>query len=171
MAKPGDAMRIDRPVSQRQSWWLLATALAAFLPLTPQLPVPLALGAGTVMALRALISWRQWHLPPRWLLTLVTLCGAAAVLWEYRTIFGRTPGIAFLAVFLALKLLELRVARDALALVLLAYFLVLANFMFTQTCEHAGPHPVGISKSKKRGFIYDHLLVRSLYGKSDRTKR
>jgi transglutaminase-like putative cysteine protease len=126
-------MRIDRPVSQRQSWWLLATALAVFLPLTPQLPLPLALAAGAVMALRGLISWRQWHLPPRWLLALVTLAGAGLVLWHYRTIFGRTPGIALLSVFLALKLLELRVARDALALVLLAYFLVLANFMFSQS--------------------------------------
>jgi transglutaminase-like putative cysteine protease len=126
-------VRIDRPVSLRQSWWLLATAVAAFLPLTPQLPTGLAIAVGVTLLVRALISWKQWHLPPRWILVPVTLAGAGIVFWYYRTIFGRTPGIALLAVFLALKLLELRVARDALAVVLLSYFLVLANFMFTQT--------------------------------------
>jgi transglutaminase-like putative cysteine protease len=126
-------VRIDRPVSLRQSWWLLATAVAAFLPLTPQLPTGLAIAVAVTLLVRGLISWKQWHLPPRWILVPVTLAGAGIVFWYYRTIFGRTPGIALLAVFLALKLLELRVARDALAVVLLSYFLVLANFMFTQT--------------------------------------
>ena len=126
-------MRIDRPVSLRQSWWLLATALAALAPLAEQVPPWLTIAAGVVLAWRAAITWRQWHLPPRWILVPLTLAAAGAVLWYYRTPVGRTPGVALLFAFLALKLLELRVARDALTVVLLCYFLVLANFMFTQT--------------------------------------
>jgi transglutaminase-like putative cysteine protease len=129
--------RRDRPVSQRQAWWLLAAALGAFLPLTAHLPLWLALGSGSVMLLRGWITYRQWHLPPRWLLALLVVAGTAAVGFEYKTVFGRVPGVALLGIFIALKLLELRAARDALAVVLLCYFLVLAQFMFTQTIATA----------------------------------
>ena len=67
--------RINRPVSRRQSWWLLATAVAAFLPLTPQLPTGLAIAVSVTLLVRAFISWKQWHLPPRWLLLPVTMAG------------------------------------------------------------------------------------------------
>lgn len=129
--------RRDRPVSQRQGWWLLAAALAAFVPLTPQLPLWLALSAGSIILLRGWISLRQWHLPPRWLLVLLVIAGTLAVALHYRTIFGRVPGISLLAIFLALKLLELRAARDALTVVLLCYFMVLAQFMFSQSMATA----------------------------------
>ena len=129
--------RINRPVSRRQSWWLLATALAAFLPLTPHIPLWLALTAGVIFGVRGLMTWQQWRLPPRWLLVLLVAAGTGAVFFEYRSLVGRTPGVALLVVFLALKLMELRAARDAMSTVLLCYFLVLAQFLFTQTIPMA----------------------------------
>ncbi|MFA4969338.1 MAG: DUF3488 and DUF4129 domain-containing transglutaminase family protein [Sulfuritalea sp.] len=129
--------RSNRPVSRRQAWWLLATALAASLPLAPQVPLWLSLAAGAVFSWRAALTWRQWHLPPRWLLVLLVIAGTVGVFLQYRTILGRTPGIALLVVFLALKLLELRAARDAVATALLCYFLVLGQFLFTQTISTA----------------------------------
>jgi hypothetical protein len=97
-----------------------------------------ALAAATAFAWRAALTWRQWHLPPRWLLViLVSSPGTVGVFLQYRTILGRTPGIALLVVFLALKLLELRAARDAVATALLCYFLVLGQFLFTQTIPTA----------------------------------
>lgn len=129
--------RSNRPVSRRQAWWLLATALATCLPLTPQLPLWLSLAAGAAYIWRAALTWRQWHLPPRWLLIVLVMAGTAGVFLQYRTILGRTPGVALLVVFLALKLLELRAARDAVATALLCYFLVLGQFLFTQTIPTA----------------------------------
>jgi transglutaminase-like putative cysteine protease len=129
--------RINRPVSRRQAWWLLATAMVACMPLASQLPLWLSLAAGTAFGWRAALTWRQLHLPPRWLLMLLVLAGTAAVFMQYRTILGRTPGIALLVVFLALKLLELRAARDAVATALLCYFLILGQFLFTQTIPTA----------------------------------
>ena len=129
--------RSNRPVSRRQAWWLLASALAAFAPLTPQIPLWLSLAAGAAFAWRAALTWRQWHLPPRWLLVLLVAAGTAGVFLQYRTTLGRTPGVALLVVFLALKLLELRTARDAVATALLCYFLVLGQFLFTQTIPTA----------------------------------
>ncbi|MDP2823950.1 MAG: DUF3488 and DUF4129 domain-containing transglutaminase family protein [Sulfuritalea sp.] len=129
--------RINRPVSRRQAWWLLATALSACLPLAPQLPGWLSLAAGAALSWRAVLTWRQWHLPPRWLLVLLVIAGTAGVFLQYRTTLGRTPGVALLVIFLALKLLELRTARDAVATALLCYFLVLGQFLFTQTIPTA----------------------------------
>lgn len=129
--------RANRPISRRQAWWLLASALAASAPLMPQLPIWLALAAGSAFCWRAALTWRQWHLPPRWLLVLLVMAGLAGVFLQYRTILGRTPGIALLVVFLGLKLLELRAARDAVATALLCYFLVLGQFLFTQTIPMA----------------------------------
>lgn len=129
--------RSNRPVSRRQAWWLLATALVASAPLVPQIPLWLSIAAGGAFALRAALTWRQWHLPPRWLMVLLVIAGTVGVFMQYRTIMGRTPGIALLVVFLALKLLELRAARDAVATALLCYFLVLGQFLFTQTIPTA----------------------------------
>ncbi len=129
--------RANRPVSRRQAWWLLAGALAAFLPLTQQIPLWLAFAAGFAFAWRAALTWRQWRLPPKWLLVLLVIAGTVGVFLQYRSIIGRTPGIALLVVFLALKLLELRAARDAIVTALLCYFLVLGQFLFTQTIPTA----------------------------------
>jgi transglutaminase-like putative cysteine protease len=129
--------RTNRPVSRRQAWWLLATAVAASAPLVQQVPLWLSLAAGATFVWRGALTWRQWRLPPRWLLVLLVIAGTAGVLMQYRTIMGRTPGIALLVVFLALKLLELRSARDAVATALLCYFLVLGQFLFTQTIPTA----------------------------------
>ena len=129
--------RASRPVTRRQAWWLLASALAAGLPLAPQLPTWLLVAAGLGLAWRALLTWGRWHLPSRLLLMLLVAAGTAGVFFEYRSIIGRTPGIALLAVFLTLKLLELRSARDAIVTALLCYFLVLGQFLFTQTIPTA----------------------------------
>lgn len=129
--------RLDRPVSRRQSNWLLAAALASSLPLMPHVPLWLILATGSSFVWRALLSWRQYRLPPRGLPPLLALAGSIGVFVEYHTLLGRTPGTALLLIFLGLKLLELRAARDALATVLLCYFLVLAQFLFSQAIPMA----------------------------------
>ena len=57
--------------------------------------------------------------------------------FNYRTIFGRDAGVALLVVMLALKLLETRVLRDAMLLIFLGYFLVVTNFLYSQTIPTA----------------------------------
>ena len=91
--------RANRPVSRRQAWWLLAGALAAFIPLTQQIPLWLTLAAGAAFAWRAALTWRQWRLPPKWLLVLLVIAGTAGVFLQYRSIVGRTPGIALLSLY------------------------------------------------------------------------
>lgn len=125
--------RLDRPVSRRQSQWLLLAAVTAFAPLTTHMPVWLAVFAGAAFVWRGWLIQRGGRLPPRWLLVLLVVAGSLGVFFEYRSLFGRTPGIALLLIFLSLKLMELRAPRDAVVTVLLCYFLILGQFLFTQT--------------------------------------
>ncbi|MDR2188327.1 MAG: DUF3488 and transglutaminase-like domain-containing protein [Azonexus sp.] len=113
--------------------WLLLAALAAVLPHFAHLP--LWLSAFVVL----LFTWSGWlwqrdlRLPRRWLLTLVVIGGCAAVLYEFRTLFGRDAGVAVLVMLMSLKLLELKSRRDALVVVILCYFLLLTHYFYSQS--------------------------------------
>lgn len=131
------AARPALPLAPAQTWWLLATGLAAFLPLTQQVPPWLSVAAGAAFFWRAALAWFHQPLPTRWVLAFVTLAGAAGVFFQYRTLFGQQAGVALLVIFMALKQLEARAPRDGLAIVLLAYFLVLTRFFEDQSIPTA----------------------------------
>jgi transglutaminase-like putative cysteine protease len=131
MAKKSDPP--IHPLTPAQTWWLLATGIAAYAPLAPQVPLWLAAVAAGAFLWRAALAWWRKPLPPRWLLIFVTFAGAAGVLVQYRTLLGQQAGVALLLVFMALKQLETRAPRDGLAVVLLAYFLTLAQFFEDQS--------------------------------------
>ena len=125
------------PLTAPQSWWLLATAAAAVLPLAPHVAPWLTGTSLLVLAWRGLLAWRQRPLPSRWLLIIVAIAGCATILTEFRTLFGQNPGVALLMLFIGLKQLEARTPRDGLATIFLAYFLALAQFFYSQTIPAA----------------------------------
>lgn len=90
-----------------------------------------------------LFAWRLWllyglrRLPPRWIVIPLTLLLVGGVFAEYRTLLGKAGGVALLAALIAMKLMETRARRDALLLVYLGYFLVITNFLFSQTMSMA----------------------------------
>ena len=124
---------IAHPLTPMQTWWLLATGLAAFAPLTPQVPLWLSAVTGAAFCWRIALAWWHQPLPTRWVLVFVTLAGTTGVFIQYRTLFGQQAGVALLLIFLALKQLEARAPRDGLAIVLLAYFLTLTQFFENQS--------------------------------------
>lgn len=125
------------PLTPQQSWWLLATAAAAVLPLAPHVPPWLTGTSLLVLVWRGLLAGRQRPLPSRWLLIIVAIAGCAAILTEFHTLFGQNPGVALLMLFISLKQLEARTPRDGLAIIFLAYFLALAQFFYSQTIPAA----------------------------------
>jgi len=102
-----------------------------------RMPVWIGLLILCLYAWRLLAGARGFPLPPRWLLFVVTAAVLGAVWIEYRTLFGRGPGIVLLAVFSGLKLLETRSHRDAAMVAFLCYFLIITNFLFTQSIPTA----------------------------------
>jgi transglutaminase-like putative cysteine protease len=63
----------------------------------------------------------------------LTLLVVLAVLASFRTLFGREAGVALLAAMMAMKLLEARTLRDGWVLLLLGYFLVMSNLLYSQS--------------------------------------
>jgi transglutaminase-like putative cysteine protease len=120
----------DQPLDPGVTPWLVATAAATlaphFLHTSPWQVAFIAL-----LGLWRLFLWhRRRPLPPRWLLTLITVAGTAGVAFEHRRLFGQDPGVALLQLFMALKLLESARPRDARVLVTLGYFLLLTHYFY-----------------------------------------
>ena len=127
MLLPGTAL------STRTQTWLLAAVALVVLPHLPRMPWWITLFAVGVGLFKLLLLRRQRHQPPRVLLALMTVAGSAGVFFYYSTLLGKQAGVALLIIMLALKLLELHTVRDARLVIYLSYFLVITNFLFTQT--------------------------------------
>ena len=114
----GSLLLVAAPHALRTPWWLTALTLCLF-------------------------AWRFWYslsgapLPSRWLVIGVAAVSMLGVWIEFRTLFGRGPGIILLVLFAGLKLLETRTQRDAALAAFLGYFLIITNFLYTQSIPTA----------------------------------
>jgi transglutaminase-like putative cysteine protease len=121
------------PLTATQAAWLLAGGILGAAPLLNRLPLTLGALVGAAFAWRGWLIFRRQRLPARGLLIFVTLGTVLAVLFHYRTLFGQQAGVALLAAFIALKQLEARAPRDGVTIVLLGFFLILAQFFENQS--------------------------------------
>ena len=114
----GSLAIVAAPHAMRAPWWLTLLTLCLF-------------------------AWRFYYaitrtpLPSRWLILAVAFVGLTGVWIEYRTLFGRQPGVVLLLLFAGLKLLESRTHRDGAAAAFLGYFLIITNFLYTQSIPTA----------------------------------
>lgn len=117
----------------RDTLWLLAALLVTVAPHLPRLPWWCASGVVLAMAWRAQLAWRDAPLPPRWV-TWLALAACLALTWRtHHSLMGREAGITLVTVLAALKTLELRARRDALVITCLGFFLVLTQFLYSQS--------------------------------------
>jgi len=114
----GSLSLVVLPHATRAPWWITLLALCLY-------------------AWRIFCSLNPAPLPPRWLVIAVAAVAMLGVWTEYRTLFGRQPGIVLLMLFSGLKLLETRTHRDAAAAAFLGYFLIVTNFLYTQSIPTA----------------------------------
>lgn len=83
--------------------------------------------------------WRVWltvtqrPAPGRFAMLPLLAAAAAAVWLEHGTLVGRDAGVTFLLLLMALKLLELRARRDVFVVIFLAFFILLTQFLFSQS--------------------------------------
>lgn len=118
--------------ARRLSWVLIAVA-AALLPHLTSVPVWLMALVAVAGTWRMLVELRGWSLPTRWLRTLISVLTMLGVLVAYRTLNGLEAGTALLVAMAGVKLLETRSVRDLSVLLLLAYFLLFAAFLYRQS--------------------------------------
>ncbi len=116
---------------------LLFACVLVLAPHSLQLPGWIGGTAAVLLAWRGWITFRGNRMPSRWLLLPLALAAMGGIYLEFRTFFGQEAGVATLVLLLTFKLLEMRARRDLFAVVFLAFFLLLARFLASQTIADA----------------------------------
>ena len=122
----------DTPLALSHLMLLIGGIALATAPHIQRLPLWIAALAIAILLWRTWAAWHGGHLPRRWLLVPLTLLIIGGVYFSHRTLFGRDAGVTLLVVLLALKLLEMRTLRDVVVTTVLAYFLALSAFFYSQ---------------------------------------
>lgn len=124
-------------LSPRNALWLTTVLVMVGAPHAERLPWWLTLLVATLVGWRLYLARFRLPLPHKGLLFLVVAASSAGVYLHYGTVFGRDAGVALLVVMLTLKVLEMRTTRDGMLLIFLSYFLVITNFLYSQTIPTA----------------------------------
>lgn len=123
----------DRHLDLRTVQWLLAAMAFVLAPHAWRLAPWVGVLIGAAFAWRWAIAQFAWRGPPRWLLILATVTATGAIALSYGRLFGRDAGTALLVVMSAMKLLEMRTAREVVIAIHLGFILVMTNFLFSQS--------------------------------------
>ncbi|HZC78469.1 MAG TPA: DUF3488 domain-containing protein, partial [Ktedonobacterales bacterium] len=133
-----------RQLTLRDLVWLTASLAIVIAPHALRAPWWL-----TLLTL-CLYGWRFYSMltraprPSRWLVIAVAFISMFGVWMEYRTLFGRQAGVLLLMLFSGLKMLESRHHRDGAVAAFLGYFLIITNFLYTQSIPTALLMCVGV---------------------------
>ncbi|MBI4190906.1 MAG: DUF3488 domain-containing transglutaminase family protein [Betaproteobacteria bacterium] len=130
------ATTVDR-LHPRHIGWLLLALVMVTAPHVERVPWWLTLLAITLLAWRLYISLYGLQLPRKWLLFLIAAGAMGGIYISYGRILGRDSGVTLLVIMLALKLLEMATLRDAMILIFICYFLVITNFLYSQSIPTA----------------------------------
>lgn len=122
-----------KSLPQQSVFWVVLSLALVITPHLPRFPL------WSVFLITALFVWRlacikhsRW-LPPKWLLLLIIILAAWGLFMHFGTVFGKTAGSVFLSLLLAVKLHESRSQRDYMLLISLSFFIIVTNFLFSQS--------------------------------------
>lgn len=121
----------------RDTLFMLALIAWTIAPHLAHLAPWVGLMCATVLVWRGGLALRQAPLPSRWWLVGLLVVAAALTFRTERTLLGKDAGVTLLVVLMALKTLELRARRDALVVFFLGFFLVLTQFLYSQSAATA----------------------------------
>lgn len=125
--------RSPLPREARDTLFLLAIIAGTLVPHAAHLPWWCSVVTAAVLGWRARLAWRSEALPGRWSLMAVLALVVGLTYATHQTLLGREAGITMLAMLMALKTLELRARRDAFVVFFLGFFLVLTQFLYSQS--------------------------------------
>ena len=126
-----------KTLSVRNTVWLIASFVLVAAPHAERAAWWLTLLLAAIVAWRLYLARSSLPLPNRPVVLAVVIAAIASLYLHYGTFLGRDAGVALLVIMLALKLLEVKTERDGMLLVLLSYFLVITNFLYSQTIPAA----------------------------------
>ena len=139
MTRTGRALTLLRerfahlPRDARDTLFQLFVIAWTITPHLLHLPLWCGVMAAVLLLWRARLALQAGALPSRWTVTAVLVLASALTLWGERTLLGKEAGITLLVVLMSLKTLELRAKRDALVVLFLGFFLILTQFLYSQS--------------------------------------
>jgi transglutaminase-like putative cysteine protease len=123
----------ERFLDVRNVMWLMAAMIFVVAPHMLRLPSWVGVFFLVIVGWRAWISWAALRIPPRLLVAAITVAAAVGTYLQYGRITGREAGVTLLIVMACLKLLEMRTQREVVLAIYLGFFLVMTNFLFSQS--------------------------------------
>ncbi|MGB9150363.1 MAG: DUF3488 and transglutaminase-like domain-containing protein [Burkholderiales bacterium] len=121
------------PLPRADVLWLAAGLLLAAIPHVMLIAPWVSAYFFFTLAWRTYISWYGRAMPPRWQILALAAVAMLGIYLGYRTLIGRDAGVALLLIMASLKLLEMRNRRDAMLTAFLGYFMVLTEFLYSQS--------------------------------------
>jgi len=86
-----------------------------------------------VLLTRGVLALKGAALPGRWSLVGVLVLTTGLTFWSFGSLMGKEPGVAMAVALMAIKTLELRARRDAFVVFFLGFFLILTQFLYSQS--------------------------------------
>ncbi|TFH49031.1 MAG: DUF3488 domain-containing protein [Lysobacterales bacterium] len=120
-------------LTPERTLWITGCLALVVLPHAAHIPAWVLASFVALAGWRGANAMRAVPLPPKWLVIALSTVMLGGVFASYGTLFGRSPGIALLVVLAGMKLMESRGLRDAYVLSSLGYFLVVTNFLYSQS--------------------------------------
>ncbi len=117
----------------RDTLFLLGVVAWTLAPHATRLPGWAVAFGALALLWRAWLAWTDGRLPNRFWLTAVLLTALGLTFMSHGSLLGQGPGITLVVSLTALKTLELRARRDAFVVFFLGFFLILTQFMYSQS--------------------------------------
>ncbi len=123
----------DWTLGRERSLWLSICLALVVIPHAGRIPFWELACFAFLAGWRVANATRGVPLPPKWLVIALSAVMLAAIYAAHGTFFGRDTGVVLLVVLTGMKLMESRSLRDAYVLSALGYFLVITNFLYSQS--------------------------------------
>ncbi|MEZ5510870.1 MAG: DUF3488 domain-containing protein [Gammaproteobacteria bacterium] len=126
-----DHKRHGFPMPRTAFVLLLATSVLAVLPHLSRLPLWMLPAFVAVLVWRVQVFRQRWPFPGRAVRLLLVVSGFAGVILHHGTVLGPDAGVALLITAYLFKQLEMATRRDAFLIVILSYFVLATEFLFS----------------------------------------
>jgi len=112
---------------------LLACVVFSVLPHIGRVPTWMLGVFIIVLGWRIQVFRERLRFPPRWIRLLLVSTGFLGVIYHHGTIFGPDAGVGLLITAYLFKQLEMYTKRDAFLIVILSYFVLATEFLFSKS--------------------------------------
>ena len=112
---------------------ILVAQVLVLWPLFNYLPSWIRIACLSVIVLRFTIVRLGWKVPGRVVNGALAAIASSAIYIHFGTLIGRDAGVSLIVMMFCLKLLEMKWYRDAALILYLSFFIMVANFLFSQS--------------------------------------